>query len=100
MKKWNSSLAVSLCFVIAGCDAVLRIKGVAPAEPCTLNLIDEASGRTANTFVVSGPFEQRVMFPGAWRAPKLSIAAECRGKFITTVVNPQFPEVDLGRLEP
>jgi hypothetical protein len=86
---------------LTACDGVLRIRGVAPEKTsCIIKVIDEETGRTANSFTVSGPFEENVFFPGQWRAPDIAVTAECGGKLVSTVLHPDFPEVDLGKIEP
>lgn len=86
---------------LTACDAVLRVRGVAPSNAsCIVKLIDEDTGHVANTFTVSGTFEEKVFFPGQWRAPEVAITAECGGKLVATVLHPDFPEVDLGKIEP
>ena len=79
----------------------MNIRGETPvATSCVLTLVDPASGRTTNTFSVSGPFSESVFFPGAWRAPPMTITAQCHGKVVRTVENPALGKVDLGKLEP
>ena len=101
MQKQRIALVVVSCAAITACDGVMRIKGTAPTEPgCLVKLTDAGTGQVANTFMVAGAFEERVFFPGAWRAPGMTISAECGGKTVVSVHNPSFPEVDLGNLEP
>jgi len=95
----HSLLALLGSVALSGCDGHLRIRGETPdSEPCIVALIDSSSGRAANTFTVSGSFTENVFFPGAWRAPSMSVTAQCGGKLVKTVQNPSFPELNLGKL--
>ncbi len=79
----------------------MNIRGETPPEtPCVIILTDKASGKVANTFNVSGPFRESVFFPGTWRAPPMTLKADCEGKTVKVVDNPNLGEVNLGNLNP
>jgi len=93
---------ILLSVLLSGCDGYLRIKGIAPSDPaCTLFVIDKFSGEVANQFQISGPFEEGLMYPG-WVSPKFSLRAECGGKVVKYIENPQIHrgETDVGTIEP
>lgn len=92
MRRRNIAIIAVSCIALTACDGVMRIKGVAPSTPrCVVTLTDAGTGKVANTFVVAGTFEERVFFPGAWRAPGMTVSAECGGKTVVSVQNPSFP---------
>lgn len=87
--------------LLCACDGGMNIRGETPPNiPCIITLTDTASGSVANTFTVSGPFREAVFFPGAWRAPQMTLRAECGGKTLMVVENPRLGEVNLGNLKP
>jgi len=95
-----ASLTV-LMLSLTACDGVMRIRGVAPDNTtCVLKLIEDKTGEVKNTIPVSGSFEETIFFAGAWRAPEINVTAECGGKTVAIAEDPEFPEVDLGTLEP
>ena len=94
------ALVLFSSLVLCGCHGGMNIRGETPADTsCVLTLVDRATGRTANTFTVSGSFKENVLFPGWW-APPMTIVAQCGGKIVRTVENPALGTVDLGKLEP
>lgn len=79
----------------------MNIRGETPPNiSCVITLNDKATGKVANTFKVSGPFQERVFMPGAWRAPPMTLTAVCEGETVAVVENPQLGEVNLGNIKP
>lgn len=100
MTKYHRIAVVAVALLISACDGTLRIRGEAPeAIPCVVRLIDGKTGEIANEMAVSGIFEKSVLFAGHWRAPEMTVTAECEGKTVLVVENPKFPELDLGNLQ-
>lgn len=95
-------LSVMCCStLLCACDGAMNIRGeTSPKTSCVITLTDKASGNVANAFKVSGSFREGVLFPGTWRAPPMTLKAECEGKTVKVVENPELGEIDLGNLEP
>ena len=95
-------LSVLVCSgFLCACDGAMNIRGeTSPNTQCIITLIDKASGNVASTFKVSGPFREGVFFPGTWRAPQMTLKAECEGKTVKLLENPHLGAIDLGYLEP
>ena len=92
---------LTVTLTLAGCDGIMRIRGVAPdSSACVLKLVEDDTGQVKNIIPVSGTFEETIFFAGHWRAPELDVVTECGGKIISTVRNPEFPEVNLGNIKP
>jgi len=92
------ALSIASCLLLSACDRVLRIRGVAP-DACLLHLVDGDTGQIANTFPVSGSFEQRLMV-GGLVAPNFTVNVECRGKLVKSIAHPEIRngQVDLGEI--
>ena len=75
---------------------MVRIKGEAPqGTTCLIHVVDAERGRIAKSVMVSGTFEEKVFLPGV---PVIAITAECGGRQVRTVLHPDLPDVNLGKL--
>jgi hypothetical protein len=98
----SRTLLVVNCLFLASCDSMLRIQGTAPtAQSCLLHVIDGDTGQVANTFSVSGPFEERIIFGGVY-SPDFVVSIECNGKLVKSIPEPEIRngELNIGNIEP
>lgn len=92
---------LATAILLCGCDGAMNIRGETPPNiSCVITLNDKATSKVANTFQVSGLFQERVFLPGAWQAPPMTLTAVCGGKTVAVIDNPQIGEVNLGNIKP